>query len=88
MAEYKHLFFDLDHTLWDFETNAKISLTELYQEFSLHEKLNSDFEDFHSINLGVDVKTKFRIGYSYGFDDFFSTDGLSTHEFVLGYRLQ
>lgn len=49
---------------------------------------NLDFEDFHSINLGVDVKTKFRIGYSYGFDDFFSTDGLSTHEFVLGYRLQ
>ena len=48
MAEYKHLFFDLDHTLWDFETNAKISLTELFQEFSLDEKLNLGFEDFHS----------------------------------------
>jgi predicted phosphodiesterase len=21
--KYQHLFFDLDHTLWDFETNAK-----------------------------------------------------------------
>lgn len=49
---------------------------------------NFDFEDFHSINLGVDVKTKFRIGYSYGFNDFFSTEGLNIHEFVLGYRLQ
>ena len=49
---------------------------------------NFDFEDFHSINLGVDVKKKFRIGYSYGFSEFFSADGLSTHEFVLGYRLQ
>lgn len=49
---------------------------------------NLDFEDFHSINLGVDVKTKFRIGYSYGFSEFFSIDGLSTHEFVIGYKLQ
>lgn len=47
MPEYKHLFFDLDHTLWDFETNAKISLTELYQEFSLQEKLIVGFDAFY-----------------------------------------
>jgi type IX secretion system PorP/SprF family membrane protein len=49
---------------------------------------NLDFEDFHSINLGADIKTKFRIGYSYSFSEFLSIDGLNIHEFVLGYRLQ
>ncbi len=33
---YKHLFFDLDHTLWDFDVNAKIALTEVYDKFNLH----------------------------------------------------
>ena len=32
--EYKHLFFDLDHTLWDFETNAKETLHELCDDES------------------------------------------------------
>jgi FMN phosphatase YigB (HAD superfamily) len=22
VMKYKHIFFDLDHTLWDFETNS------------------------------------------------------------------
>ncbi|CAN5730985.1 YjjG family noncanonical pyrimidine nucleotidase [soil metagenome] len=47
MPAYKHLFFDLDHTLWDFDKNAKISLTELYAEFELHEKITPVFEDFY-----------------------------------------
>lgn len=36
--EYKHLFFDLDRTLWDFETNANEALTELYEAHALKEK--------------------------------------------------
>lgn len=35
MKKYKHLFFDLDHTLWDFETNAIDALTEVYHKYSL-----------------------------------------------------
>jgi putative hydrolase of the HAD superfamily len=35
MPRYRHLFFDLDHTLWDFETNARETLAELYEEFDL-----------------------------------------------------
>lgn len=34
---YKHLFFDLDHTLWDFDTNAKETLLELYDAYRLQE---------------------------------------------------
>jgi putative hydrolase of the HAD superfamily len=32
---YTHLFFDLDHTLWDTDTNAKKSLVEMYTLFEL-----------------------------------------------------
>ena len=47
MPSYKHLFFDLDHTLWDFDTNAKTSLSEIYAEFELHERVTPVFEDFY-----------------------------------------
>ncbi len=47
MAVYKHLFFDLDHTLWDFDTNAKHSLTDIYAEFDLHLKVTPEFDEFY-----------------------------------------
>ena len=33
----EHLFFDLDRTLWDFETNSYEELTNLYHVHSLHQ---------------------------------------------------
>ncbi|HNR54696.1 MAG TPA: YjjG family noncanonical pyrimidine nucleotidase [Flavobacteriales bacterium] len=30
MRRYRHLFFDLDHTLWDFETNSRDTLRDLH----------------------------------------------------------
>ncbi|WP_461450638.1 YjjG family noncanonical pyrimidine nucleotidase [Mucilaginibacter sp.] len=30
MKQYKHIFFDLDHTIWDFDKNAEETLNELY----------------------------------------------------------
>lgn len=35
VKHYKHLFFDLDHTLWDFEANSRAVLAELHAEFGL-----------------------------------------------------
>jgi putative hydrolase of the HAD superfamily len=32
------IFFDLDHTLWDFETNSKETLHEIIKEFDLMQK--------------------------------------------------
>ena len=32
---YKHLFFDLDHTIWDFDKNAEETLSELYHTYKL-----------------------------------------------------
>jgi putative hydrolase of the HAD superfamily len=43
----KHVFFDLDDTLWDFEQNSKRVLVDLFREFSLDEKLHCDFDTFH-----------------------------------------
>jgi putative hydrolase of the HAD superfamily len=43
---YKHLFFDLDHTLWDFETNAKETLNDLYVRHVLIERGIEDFDNF------------------------------------------
>jgi putative hydrolase of the HAD superfamily len=45
--KYRHLFFDLDHTLWDFEANARATLQELHLSLQLHEKGITDFERFH-----------------------------------------
>jgi len=47
MPQYKHLFFDLDHTLWDFDANAKETLAELYSIFDLNNRIKIDFENFY-----------------------------------------
>lgn len=44
--KYKHLFFDLDHTLWDFETNSSRSLSELYSQFNLSGLGVDDLDEF------------------------------------------
>jgi len=46
-GKYKHLFFDLDHTLWDFEANAKATLEELYSTLNLKERGVDDFSLFY-----------------------------------------
>ena len=45
----KHLFFDLDDTLWDFEKNSGIVLQQLFLEFDLENKLKTDFLTFISV---------------------------------------
>jgi putative hydrolase of the HAD superfamily len=45
--KYKHIFFDLDHTLWDFNANAKSALTDLYALFELDKRIAVPFNDFY-----------------------------------------
>ncbi|MDQ1086951.1 YjjG family noncanonical pyrimidine nucleotidase [Siphonobacter sp. SORGH_AS_1065] len=51
---YKHLFFDLDHTLWDFERNTNETLVELFEAFDLHKRgiptAQAFQETFHKVN--------------------------------------
>ncbi|HMC97639.1 MAG TPA: hypothetical protein VKG92_08305, partial [Flavobacteriales bacterium] len=35
MRRYKHIFFDLDHTLWDFTGNSRATLRELFTDEDL-----------------------------------------------------
>lgn len=50
--KYQHLFFDLDHTLWDFDSNAKDCLVEIYSQFNLKSKAIDSFEEFYNVYLG------------------------------------
>lgn len=63
--QYKHLFFDLDHTLWDFEANSRQTLEELYQSLNLKEKGIHDFDLFHKNYLVHNDKLwdRYRNGY-------------------------
>jgi YjjG family noncanonical pyrimidine nucleotidase len=51
--KYQHLIFDLDHTLWDFETASNETLEELYFKYHLGVQ-NIDLEafksNFHRVN--------------------------------------
>jgi putative hydrolase of the HAD superfamily len=62
---YKHLFFDLDHTLWDFEANSRQTLEELYHSLRLREKGVHEFDLFHRNYLVHNDKLweRYRNGY-------------------------
>jgi putative hydrolase of the HAD superfamily len=55
-SSIKHIFFDLDDTLWDFEKNSSSVLQELFTEFDLSSKLKTDYDTFHSTYKFVNNK--------------------------------
>lgn len=63
--KYKHLFFDLDHTLWDFDANARATLEKLHIDLDLVSKGVHDFELFHKNYLQHNEKlwARYRNGY-------------------------
>jgi len=54
--KYKHLFFDLDHTLWDFEANARATLLQLYEDLNLSARGIDNFELFYNNYLAHNEK--------------------------------
>jgi putative hydrolase of the HAD superfamily len=63
--KYKHLFFDLDHTLWDFDANSRLTLHQLYHSFELEQKGVDNFDLFHKNYLVNNDKlwARYRNGY-------------------------
>lgn len=63
--KYKHIFFDLDHTLWDFDANARATLEQLHLDLNLPEKGVHDFELFHKNYLQHNEKLwdRYRKGF-------------------------
>jgi YjjG family noncanonical pyrimidine nucleotidase len=55
--KYKCVFFDLDHTLWDYEKNAEESLHDLYHQYNLQARGVSTADDFYqrfrTVNLAL-----------------------------------
>jgi len=49
----KHIFFDLDNTLWDFEKNSREALLHLFNEHSIKTHCKTEFEDFIEIYESV-----------------------------------
>lgn len=47
MKKIKHIFFDLDATLWDFEKNSQEALHEMFHQDDMNIKCGVDFETFH-----------------------------------------
>ncbi|MBN4071162.1 YjjG family noncanonical pyrimidine nucleotidase [Crocinitomix catalasitica] len=53
MTGVKHIFFDLDHTLWDFDLNSAETLTELFDQYNLGDCIESSqtfVENYQRIN--------------------------------------
>ena len=52
MITLRHIFFDLDRTLWDFETNSKNALQKLYNLHQLSDHFNH-FIHFYTIYRNI-----------------------------------
>jgi putative hydrolase of the HAD superfamily len=52
IKKYKHIFFDLDHTIWDFDRNAEETLHELYGVYGLKDL------GLHSADLFIETYTR------------------------------
>lgn len=63
MREATHLFFDLDRTLWDFETNSKVALQQLYENYALGNYIEH-FNHFHHtyVRINADLWRKYGKG--------------------------
>lgn len=53
MKKYKHIFFDLDRTLWDFDTNSKETISELFKKYNLELELKTGFGSFFDEYLAI-----------------------------------
>lgn len=63
--KYRHIFFDLDHTLWDFDANSRQTLEDLYLSFELQTRGVHSFERFfeHYTAHNEKLWDRFRKGF-------------------------
>lgn len=53
--QYRHIFFDLDHTLWDFERNAEEAKLELFNRHQLSLLGIPSYEAFREKYIGINA---------------------------------
>lgn len=49
--EIEHVFFDLDHTLWDFDLNSKLSYKQIFDELDIQLDLDYFISIYEPLNL-------------------------------------
>ncbi|HRZ96662.1 MAG TPA: YjjG family noncanonical pyrimidine nucleotidase [Paludibacter sp.] len=74
--KYKFVFIDLDDTLWDFHTNARLSLQDMFNDRGLNRHF-TDFDEFFRIY----AKRNIELWESYG-------KGEITKEFLMSERFR
>ena len=47
----EHVFFDLDHTLWDFEKNSALTFEKIFIENNIDVKIDDFLEVYVPLNL-------------------------------------
>lgn len=64
MAEYRTVLFDLDHTLWDYDTNSRETLQDMFGDFGLSQRLGTVFGPFHDTfeEINTDLWTRYDQG--------------------------
>lgn len=56
MKKYEHIFFDLDHTLWDFNRNSKETLTSLFSYHKLDQLNKFTLDSFLTVYTKINEK--------------------------------
>ncbi len=47
----EHIFFDLDHTLWDFDKNSSLAFEMLFDKFNITLEIEAFLEKYQPINM-------------------------------------
>ena len=53
MDKIKHIFFDLDHTLWDFQKNSSLTFKFLLEKYNIPISLDRFLEIYMPINFSL-----------------------------------
>ena len=49
LKKYKHIFFDLDRTLWDFDAAAEVAFERIYEQYNLNSLGIPSAHEFHEV---------------------------------------
>lgn len=89
MQNIRHIFFDLDNTLWDHRKNALLSIGEIFSNQNISEHYGINFDDFYEkySEINADLWDRIRDGLidkeylrNHRFYDTFSSFGLENKE--------
>ena len=51
LEHIKHVFFDLDHTLWDFDKNSALTFEKIFQIHNINLNINDFLKVYEPLNL-------------------------------------